>query len=263
MDFVRAIRRKLGILSSPSTPATEKAVEAAVLVAYVHADDLEMVIGRMRWAYAQVAKRWKINDDFGSDPIFVVIEADTHRVVVMPPNGLFGSIRFSQTQDAYLAAQDAVKDMAEATFVFTFGNGTELALPSSIAMTGSREERRPALAIAQTIWMSGQPAGETGDLGTGVTPRPAAGLTSVSFGDTAIIHCLADDPEAAATGLREVTLPEVEREFGALLPLAAAPENAVVLNMADGVVWDMSGGIAVPLNKLAEQARDREFGNAG
>lgn len=225
-----------------------------VLVALIERRLLDDALAALEWNFAQLVKGKAIHDAYGFQPPLVVTGSGDRAVVFSAPTGLRSDIYYKQMRDCVEAMQEAAVPYSDATFVLSFGAGHEMQLVEVLSMTGDRDETRPALALALTEWAGEQPSALATFKTLGTAWRPQFGLSYRTFGKGVCLHACADDMDAAASLVENEAVSLVQGEYGRLIPLGDHPANTVVLNLADGCAYDMLGGMAVPLNLIAQRS---------
>jgi hypothetical protein len=248
-SFLSSIRRCLATADPDICRFRE-----TIVVALVGRDRLDEALDAMSWNYGQLVKGKALYNAYGAEPPLVVVDHGDKAIVFSAPTGLKDDLFHFQMRDCASAMQDAAAPFSDATFMLSFGAGHEMQLVEVISMTGERDEDRPALAISMTAWANDKPPALSSFVTVGTVWRPSFGLSYKTYGRSVCLHGCADDMDSATALVENEAMSLVEGEYGRLLPLDLHPANSIVLNLADGCAYDMLGGVAVPENKLAEQA---------
>ena len=218
-----------------------------VLVAVVQNARLDDFLEAAEWNFGEVSKSMHISSAYGRRAPIVVIGRGERSVVFTSPTGLRSEVFWDEMNACVEAMQEAVSMLCEASFVVRFGAGDEHRLVEVRSMTGERKPGRGALALRVGEWSGSAPTLLETFKTAGPVWRPDFGLSYRTSGSSVAMHSVSETPEAAAEGM-DAANEIVEREYGKTLPAGDHPENTVVLDLADGRAWDMSGGIAVPAN---------------
>ncbi|MCS4089079.1 hypothetical protein [Rhizobium sp. BK176] len=248
-SFLSSLRRHL----TPTDPDLCRFRET-VVVASLERSRLEEALDAMAWNYGQLVKGKELYNAYGSEPPLVVVDHRDRAIVFSAPTGLKDDIFHFQMRDCVEAMHDAAVPFSDATFLLSFGAGHDMQLVEVLSMTGERDENRPALALSLTAWAADKPPALNTFVTSGTVWRPPFGLSYKTYGRSVCLHGCADDMASAAAFVENEAVALVEGEYGRLRPLGDHPANSIVLNLADGCAYDMLGGMAVPVNKLAERA---------
>jgi hypothetical protein len=246
-NILSSLRRRL----TPIDPDICRFRET-VVVASVDRSRLKDVLDAMIWNYGQIIKGKALYNAFGSEPPLVIVDHGDRALVFSSPTGLKDDIFHFQMRDCVEGMQEAAAPLSDATFLLSFGAGHDMQLVEVQSMTGERDADRPALAISMTAWASDNPPTLKSFVTSGTVWRPSFGLSYKTCGRSVCLHAVADDMNAAASLVETDAVALVSGEYGRLLPLDLHPANSIVLNLADGCAYDMLGGMAVPVNKIAQ-----------